>query len=85
MLNGGLPVGGVPKQSTPHRAQLPNDRKAFIHQSSLSEHGLSIQPSHHLVLGHGREVIDVQTTGRQAWTNVLRDQPVIELWGDGEF
>lgn len=45
----------------------------------------SIQARHHILLLHGREIVDVETLGSKSSFQVLRYQPVVELWGNGEF
>jgi hypothetical protein len=45
----------------------------------------SVEVSHHLFLGEGLEVVDVETLGLQSRASVRGDQLVVQLRSDRKF
>lgn len=43
---------------------------------------ISIEPSHHLILCHGCEIVDIKSLRRQTTPRVRRNQLVIQVWRD---
>jgi hypothetical protein len=75
---GGCRIREDQKYITPHRAISERRGKHFF-VNHLP--GISIQSRHHLILRHGREVVNIKSLSCQIRSNVLRYQPMVELRG----
>lgn len=78
-------VNGRGRSSSNGRRSAKGIADVFCFETHCSSKPGSIETSHHLIFGHGREVIKIDSVGAKLLARMGRDQDVVLLGGDREL